>query len=85
MVVVAIFAGVLLAKVLGASPSDASVSGDVAAGVQNAQPTITSVHNDAAADYAAAMKTGKPVYVLFHSLTCQPCVEDLIGRRQGHP
>jgi thioredoxin-like negative regulator of GroEL len=33
------------------------------------------VHNDAVADYAAALKTGRPVYVLFHSLTCDPCVQ----------
>jgi thioredoxin-like negative regulator of GroEL len=25
--------------------------------------------------YAAALAAGKPVYVLFHSLTCVPCVE----------
>lgn len=37
--------------------------------------TITSQHNDAVADYEAAIATGKPVYVLFHSLTCEPCVE----------
>ncbi|MHB9002961.1 MAG: thioredoxin family protein [Coriobacteriia bacterium] len=37
--------------------------------------TITSQRNDAVADYEAAIATGKPVYVLFHSLTCQPCVE----------
>jgi len=37
--------------------------------------TITSTHNDAVADYEAALETGKPVYVLFHSLSCQPCVE----------
>lgn len=37
--------------------------------------TITSQHNDAVADYAAAVATDKPVYVLFHSLTCEPCVE----------
>lgn len=37
--------------------------------------TITSQRNDAVADYEAAIATGKPVYVLFHSLTCEPCVE----------
>ncbi|MBK5210972.1 MAG: hypothetical protein JJE36_01395 [Coriobacteriia bacterium] len=37
--------------------------------------SLTSVRNDAVSDYTAALKTGKPVYVLFHSLTCDPCVE----------
>lgn len=37
--------------------------------------SITSVHNDATADYVTALKSGRPIYVLFHSLTCQPCVE----------
>ncbi len=55
---------------------------DVESGASGTRPaaapagaTITSVHNDAVADYEAALKTGKPVYVLFHSLSCQPCVE----------
>jgi len=30
---------------------------------------------DASAAYEAALATGKPVYLLFHSLTCVPCVE----------
>jgi thioredoxin-like negative regulator of GroEL len=30
---------------------------------------------DAAAAYEAARAGGKPIYVLFHSLTCIPCVE----------
>lgn len=38
-----------------------------------ASPTAT--RNDATADYEAALRSGKPVYVLFHSLTCQSCVE----------
>jgi len=37
--------------------------------------SLTSVRNDAVADYEAALKTGKPIYLLFHSLTCDPCVE----------
>ncbi|MDH4139654.1 MAG: thioredoxin family protein [Coriobacteriia bacterium] len=36
---------------------------------------VTSVHNDAVADYEAALQAGKPIYVLFHSLSCDPCVE----------
>jgi thiol-disulfide isomerase/thioredoxin len=30
---------------------------------------------DVTVAYAAALKTGKPIYLLFHSLTCVPCVE----------
>lgn len=37
--------------------------------------SITAVHNDAVGDFEAAQASGKPVYVLFHSLTCDPCIE----------
>lgn len=78
LVVVALFAGVLFAKVQGkpqtasVAPSSGAAAGDAS---QTGGATITSAHNDAVADYEAALKTGKPVYVLFHSLTCDPCVE----------
>ena len=78
LLVVAMFAGVMLAK---ARSGAMTTSGTTVAGMAtatSAQPaatTITSVHNDAVADYDAAIQTGKPIYVLFHSLTCQPCVE----------
>ena len=78
LVVLALFGGVLLAKVK-ADPPQAPVVCGVGAGAQAATPTsggtISTTHNDAVADYEAALKTGKPVYVLFHSLTCAPCVE----------
>jgi len=78
LVVAAVFAGILLAKMLG-TPAAAPVANPGSPGAQaatsTAGTTITSVHNDAVADYEAALKTGKPVYVLFHSLTCEPCVE----------
>lgn len=35
----------------------------------------SSSHADAIVAYDAALKTGKPIYLLFHSLTCVPCVE----------
>ena len=62
MVVVALFAGVLAAKYLAPDRPSAGGAGDAAA-------SVTSVRNDAAADYEAALRTGKPVYVLFHSLS----------------
>jgi len=40
-----------------------------------AASTATSVRNDALADYEAALQSGRPIFVLFHSLTCQPCIE----------
>ncbi len=61
-VVIAVFAGVMAAKYL--SPSRTGGGGG-----QASQASVTSVRNDAAADYEAAVKTGKPIYVLFHSLS----------------
>lgn len=79
LVVAALFAGVLLGKARNStSPGSDRAPAGTDAGAGAALPaglTITSVHNDALADYEAALKTGKPIYVLFHSLTCQPCVE----------
>lgn len=61
LVVIALFSGVVAAKVL-TSRTSANTS---------SQPTssVASVHNDAIADYQAALKEGKPIYVLFHSLS----------------
>ncbi|MHB1342328.1 MAG: thioredoxin family protein [Coriobacteriia bacterium] len=71
LVVIVAFLALVLVKIAtdGTAPTDTPSSGEPAA------PSITSVHNDAAADYEAALASGKPVYVLFHSLTCDPCVE----------
>jgi len=62
LVVVALFAGVFAAKVFSPRPQAGGTTTQAAG-------SLTSVHNDAVADYAAATKTGKPIYVLFHSLT----------------
>ena len=62
LVVIAVFAGVMAAKYL--SPSQTGGGGG-----QASQESLTSVRNNAAADYEAAVKTGKPIYVLFHSLS----------------
>ena len=59
LIVLAIFAGVLLAKTIAGNTNDTGTT----------QNSITSIHNNAVADYEAALKTGKPVYVLFHSLS----------------
>ncbi len=78
LVVVALFAGVILAKSQAARTAApaASEAGTVASAPTGVSgTTITSTHNDAVADYEAALASGKPVYLLFHSLTCDPCVE----------
>lgn len=72
LVIVAFLAFVLVKLVSGGTaPTEAPVQADAGA---DASATITSVHNDAVADYEAALASGKPVYVLFHSLSCEPCV-----------
>ena len=67
LVVIAVLAGVLVATMR----SGPRAGGDLRQGSSTAstEVSITSVHNDATADYEAALKTGKPIYVLFHSLT----------------
>jgi len=72
LAVVAIFLGfVVLKLVLDTGATGVSSTSEGAEG----GASITSVRNDAVADYAAAVASGKPIYVLFHSLTCEPCVE----------
>ena len=72
LVVVALFAGVMFAKtqnkssVAPVTASSGTATGDAG---KAGGTTITSVHNDAVADYEAALKAGKPIYVLFHSLS----------------
>lgn len=71
LAVAIVFVVLAAAKIVtgNVGPDAASDSGD------STGPSITSIHNDAVADYDTALATGMPVYVLFHSLTCQPCVE----------
>lgn len=78
VVVVALFAGVMLAKIRSNQPTVSTTPSGIAAVGATEEPagaTITSTHNDAVADYEAALMTGRPVYLLFHSLTCDPCVD----------
>lgn len=72
LIIIAFLAFVLVKLVSGGTArTETPVQADVGA---DAAPTITSVHNDSVADYEAALASGKPVYVLFHSLSCEPCV-----------
>ena len=64
LVVVAFLAGILIAKA-GVDRDAATNRGKAPIGATS----VTSIHNNAVADYEAALKTGKPVYVLFHSLS----------------
>jgi cytoskeletal protein RodZ len=67
LVVIAVFAGVLLAKAQTNNRANRATTSTATA--TSGETSITSVRNDALADYNAAVKTGKPIYVLFHSLT----------------
>ena len=88
VVVVLAFAALILAKAGAGAPVAPSAAG---AGAQ--APTSPSGPSQSRADasvaYEAALKTGKPVYVLFHSLTCDPCidisavVDDVIADYEG--
>lgn len=69
LAVVALIATVLVAKTLGASTET------VPRQQATATASLTSTENDAVAEYDAAVAAGKPIYILFHSLTCEPCVE----------
>lgn len=71
LLVVAIFLGLIAVKLVSDGGAPASPTGEGA----TAGTSITSVRNDAVADYEAAVASGKPIYVLFHSMTCVPCVE----------
>jgi thiol-disulfide isomerase/thioredoxin len=76
-VVVALLALIIVKTTAQPGSPSATEAGTAtaAAGAQADADSLTSVRNDAVADYGAALKTGKPIYLLFHSLTCDPCVE----------
>jgi len=72
--VIVAFVGIAVAKT--ATPAAPSVCSTPikkiaapAAGEAQAQP------QDALSAYDAALKAGKPIYVMFHSTTCAPCIE----------
>jgi hypothetical protein len=59
--VAVLLAGILAAKAVVPRRTDDAPSDQVS--------SITALHNDAVADYQEALKAGKPIYVLFHSLS----------------
>ena len=76
--VLLLFAVIVAAK-MQAPSTDApgpALSAGAASTTSAPSPTAPSQsRTDAVAAYEAALATGKPVYLLFHSLTCVPCVE----------
>lgn len=62
--IVVVFLVVLIVKVERSANAGAGVSG-----------SVTGQHVDAVAAFEQARTGGRPIYVLFHSLTCQPCVK----------
>jgi len=76
VLIVLAFAAIIFAK---AGSSEAAQVCDPGTATQQASADVggppAESRADAVAAYDAALKTGKPIYLLFHSLTCVPCVE----------
>ncbi|MBE0475658.1 MAG: thioredoxin family protein [Coriobacteriia bacterium] len=71
LAVVAVFAALLAGKAVGTSGEGA---GSTAGPGSGAEPGAVEA-------YESALKAGMPIYVLFHSETCVPCVEiDRVAR-----
>lgn len=67
LAIVVVIAAIAVGKNLGDRPTvDPPSSTEPAAG-------ITSPGNDFEADYEAALESGKPVFVYFHTATCPSC------------
>lgn len=86
LIVAALFVGLLVVKNLSAPSDTSSASGTVQPAAElsaepsaeppaESGPSISTTRNDAIADYEAALEAGKPIYLLFHSLSCDPCIE----------
>ena len=79
VLIVLSFAAIILAKqgpgATAEVPAAPAVSQSPTASTSTSTSGPSSSHADAMLAYEAALKTGKPIYVLFHSLTCDPCIE----------
>ena len=75
LVVLAVFAGVLVAKAMSKSTDQAGPAQAPSSTTAAGDSSGASAQSDAVATYDAALKSGKPIYVMVHSTTCQPCVE----------
>ncbi|MCL4078122.1 thioredoxin family protein [Coriobacteriia bacterium Es71-Z0120] len=71
LAIVVVFAALVVWKLAGGgTPTSVSATAPTGGGA-----SLTSTRNDAVADFDRAIASGKPIFVLFHSLTCQPCIE----------
>ena len=73
VMIVLAFAAIIGLK-LGSGTPAPSVDAETTS-APSASAKISESHADANAAYDAALASGKPIYVLFHSLTCDPCIE----------
>jgi thioredoxin-like negative regulator of GroEL len=77
--VIAAFAVLIVLKTMAASPAapvaTAPATGAVSASATPSPEAPSQSKENALVAYDAALKTGRPIYLLFHSLTCVPCVE----------
>lgn len=74
VLIVLAFAAIVAAKAGSGTPVAPAGTGAVAQ-PQAATSGPSQSHADASVGYEKALARGKPVYVLFHSLTCDPCIE----------
>lgn len=63
LVIVAALFGLLAAKTLSDRPSESDPAG------------VSTYRGDPVSAYEEALAGDKPIYVLFHSLTCDPCIQ----------
>ena len=74
--VLVVLGGLLVAKTIGGTPTTpATATPGQSAGAAPTAGGPSQSRGDTVAAYEAALKVGKPIYVLFHSTTCAPCVE----------
>jgi thiol-disulfide isomerase/thioredoxin len=75
--IVLAFGAIIVAKAWSNPAAQTSAIGPAGSPAQPPVPSSgpAESHVDASAAYEKALADGKPVYLLFHSLTCVPCVE----------
>jgi thioredoxin-like negative regulator of GroEL len=77
--VVTVLAVLVVFKTMAAYPAapvaTAPAEGAVSATTAQSPSAPSQSRADALVAYDEALKTGRPIYLLFHSLTCVPCVE----------
>jgi len=69
------FAAIILAKQAPGPTGEVPATPAVSQSPTASTSGPSSSHADSMVAYEAALKTGKPIYLLFHSLTCDPCIE----------